>query len=300
MKIKKISGNAPGDPKTITYNVSTGDVKSSKQLAKNSCTAQEWQAYEYSFRGLNGKTITSDATVKITIAADTSGGGCVTPDTLVTLANGTQKRIDQVTNDDMLLVWNFYTGEYTAVPASIIMNHGYDNVTVTTLNFADGTSIKTIGGHGFFDAATNKFVLIDESNVAEYIGHAFIKQDGNGYTTTELVSYSIDEQETEVWSILTSEYYNCVLEGMWTVTAAEVENSPEWLMPYEIAQDMKYDEAKMQADIEQYGLYTYEDFAEYCTYDQFVAFGLANFKVSVGKGYITFDEILYLLSIHVG
>ena len=297
--LAKPTSNSPGNPKSITYDYGTGTVKSSNALARKSCTDASWAVSSYSFTGKNGKTVTANG-VTFSIEANTSGGGCVTPDTLVTLANGTQKRIDQVTNDDMLLVWNFYTGEYTAVPASIIMNHGYANVTVTTLNFADGTSIKTIGGHGFFDAATNKFVLIDESNVAEYIGHAFIKQDGDGYTTTELVSYSIDEQETEVWSILTSEYYNCVLEGMWTVTAAEVENSPEWLMPYEIAQDMKYDEAKMQADIEQYGLYTYEDFAEYCTYDQFVAFGLANFKVSVGKGYITFDEILYLLSIHVG
>ena len=63
---------------------------------------------------------------------------------------------------------------------------------------------------------------------------------------------------------------------------------------------MKYDEAKMNADIETYGLYTYDDFAEYCTYEQFVALSLENFKVSVGKGYITWEEILYLISIHIG
>ena len=71
-------------------------------------------------------------------------------------------------------------------------------------------------------------------------------------------------------------------------------------MPFEIGEDMKYDEEKMQADIEKYGLYTYEDFAEYCTYEQFIALGLANFKVSVAKGYITWEEIEYLLDIHIG
>ena len=234
-------------------------------------------------------------------SGSSSGGSspCVTPDTLVTLADGTQKRIDQVTYTDKLLVWNFYTGKYDIASASILMNHGASTVNVTTLYFADGTSINTINGHGFFDVATNEFVLIDEFNVADYIGHSFVKQNGDGYSTTELVSYNVEEQYTEVWSILTAEHYNCMLEGMWTVTAAEVENSPEWLMPYEIGEDMKYDEASMEADIDEYGLYTYEDFAEYMTYEQFKALGLDNFKVSVGKGYITWDEILYLISIHI-
>ena len=232
-------------------------------------------------------------------AAKQTYKSCVTGDTLVTLADGTQKRIDEVTYADQLLVWNFYTGKYDVSSASILMNHGASDVNVTTLRFSDGTSINTINGHGFFDVATNEFVLIDEFNAADYVGHSFVRQDSNGYSTVELVSYSVEKQYTEVWSILTSEYYNCVLEGMWTVTAAEVDNSPEWLMPYVIGEDMKYDEAMMQADIAEYGLYTYEDFKDHCTYEQFVALGLENFKVSVGKGYITWDEILYLMNLHI-
>lgn len=226
--------------------------------------------------------------------------GCVTGDTLVTLADGTQKEIQYVTYEDQLLVWNFYTGEYDAVPASIVMNHGYDNYTVVTLNFSDGTTVKTINGHGFFDVAENKYVIIDASNVADYVGHEFVKVNGDGYETVILESFNISEQYTESWSILTAVQYNCILENMWTLTPAEVEGSTEYLMPYEIGDNMKYDEAKMKADIEKYGLYTYEDFADYCTYEQFVALGLANFKVSVGKGYITWGEIEYLISIHIG
>jgi hypothetical protein len=118
-------------------------------------------------------------------------------------------------------------------------------------------------------------------------------------TTTTLVSYSVEEKYTESWSILTAVHYNAILNDMWTLTAAEVENSPEWLMPYEIGEDMKYDAEKMKADIEKYGLYTYEDFADLCAYEQFVGFGLENFKVSVGKGAITWEEILYLISLHI-
>ena len=55
----------------------------------------------------------------------------------------------------------------------------------------------------------------------------------------------------------------------------------------------------MQKDIEAYGLYSYEDFKVYCSYEVFVALGLENFKVSVAKGYITWDEIIYLINLHV-
>ena len=233
----------------------------------------------------------------VTITAE-SEDMCVTPDTLVTLADGTEKRINSVEPTDMLLVWNFYTGKYDAAPASIIMNHGYDTVEILTLVFADGTRINTINGHGFFDAEANEFVIIGTENVSDLVGKSFIKQDVNGYTTVKLIGYETETRYTEVWSLLTADHYNCILEGLWSVTEAEVLNSPTYLMPYEIGADMKYDEAKMKADIETYGLYTYDDFSEYCSYEAFVAFGLENFKVAVGKGYITFDEIIYLISLH--
>lgn len=234
------------------------------------------------------------------IGDSSGGGGCVTPDTLVTLADGTKKEIQHVTYEDQLLVWNYYTGKYDVVPASIVMNHGYDHYKIVTLNFADGTTVNTINGHGFFDANERKYVILSDNNAADYIGHDFVKVDGDGYTTTKLVSYSVKTEYTESWSILTAGHYNCILEDMWTVTPAEVEGSPDYLMPFVVCADMKYDAAKMQADIAKYGLYTYADFAQYMTEEQFNALGLSTWKVAVGKGYITWEDILYLISIHIG
>ena len=234
----------------------------------------------------------------VKITASSKDPSCVTPETLITLADGTQKEIQYVTYEDKILVWNFYTGTYDIASASIIMNHGYDTVDVLTLYFEDGTSINTINGHGFFSVESNSFVIVNKENVTDFVGHSFIKLDGNGYASTKLVDYSVNTKYTEIWSILTAEHYNCILENMWTVTEAEIPNSPNYLMPYKIGDGMKYDEASMQADIEKYGLYTYEDFKNYCSYEAFVALGLENFKVSVAKGYITWDEIIFLLSIH--
>ena len=146
---------------------------------------------------------------------------CVTPDTLVTLADGTQKEIQYVTYNDQLLIWNFYEGRYDVMPASIVMNHGYGKHTVVALNFADGTTINTINGHGFFDAETRQYVILGEDNAADYIGYSFVKADGDGYATAELISYSVETRHTESWSILTAGHYNCILEGMWTLTPAK-------------------------------------------------------------------------------
>lgn len=224
------------------------------------------------------------------------GGGCVTPDTLVTLSDGTQKRISETTYEDLFLVWDFYKGEYTTAPASIVMNHGYDEYTIVALDFSDGTTVKTINGHGFYHDATNRFVILGEYNANDYIGHSFLKQDG---TSVVLENVTISTEYTESWSILTAAHYNCIMADMLTITPAEVDGSSDFLMPYAVNDDMKYDAEAMQADIETYGLYTYTDFADYCTFEMFDALGLENFKVSVGKGYITWDEIMYLLSIHL-
>ena len=186
------------------------------------------------------------------------------------------------------------------MPASIVMNHGYGKHTVVALHFADGTTVNTINGHGFFDAENREYVILGESTAADYVGHSFVKADSDGYKTTELIGYEVKTEYTESWSILTSGHYNCILEGMWTLTPAEIPGSPDYLMPFEIGADMKYDAEKLQADIEKYGLYTYEDFASLMTREQFDALGLSTWKVAVGKGYIAWEDILQLVEIHIG
>ena len=291
-----VTGVTSGDKVAVGDTVSV--TVSFSQSKNKSFTVKDASGTTLLSKSANGTYTFTMPASDVTISASSESNTCVTPDTLVTLADGTQKRIDEVQPTDMLLVWNFYEGKYDVAPASILMNHGYDTVKVLTLEFADGTKIGTINGHGFFDEASNEFVIINTENVADFVGHNFVKVDGDGYTTTELVGYSVEERYTEVWSILTVRYYNCILEGLWSVTEAEVSNSPTYLMPFVVGEDMKYDSELMQADIEKYGLYTYEDFAMYCTEEQFEALGLDIFKVAVGKGYITYDQIVFLLQIH--
>lgn len=234
-----------------------------------------------------------DSNVTISASSEKS---CVTGDTLVTLADGSMKRIDQITYEDQLLVWNFFTGDYDAVPSAIIFYHGDDLYRVLNLHFEDGTTVKVINNHGFFDVEANKFVFIEEANVNEYIGHSFVKMDGDDRTAVKLTGYSITEEYTGCYSIQTAVHINFMTEGMFSETTPPYDG---WFEYFEIGEDMKYDEAQMQADLELYGQYDYSDFAAYATYEQFIAFNGPYLKVLVGRGVLTFEELLQLVATYV-
>ncbi len=220
--------------------------------------------------------------------------GCFTDGTRITLADGTQKNVEDVTYEDELLVWDFFRGEYTAAKPSLILNYGTDSYRVMNLQFDDGTVLRLITHHDLFDIAANDYVYIDESTVGSYIGHSFVKTaaDGNGNyvnTTARLTGCEITEETVGCYSILTAQHNNCVANGLLTVTAPPQEH---WYDYFEIGGNMKYDEAKMQADIEKYGLYDYSVVSDYLTYDQYIAFNVPYLKVLEGKGYIEFEDIL--------
>lgn len=225
-----------------------------------------------------------------------SSGGtspCVTPDTLVTLADGTQKRIDQVTYSDTLLAWDFFKGEYAAVPAAIVFDHGYDYNTVIKLNLSDGTAVKVVNLHQFFDADLKKFVSIDANSVADYVGHEFVKQGGSGYKMVTLESYDVSEEYVEAWGIISAAHYNILVEGM--ISTDFMVEDYDLFNYFEVGRNMKFNKWKMRADIAKYGLYSYEDFADYLTYEQFNAFNVQYFKIPVGQGKYTYEGILALI-----
>ena len=62
---------------------------------------------------------------------------------------------------------------------------------------------------------------------------------------------------------------------------------------------MKYDEEAKARDIETYGLYTYEEFSDWLTEAQFYAFNGPYFKVLVGRGVLTYEDILEIIRVNL-
>ena len=222
--------------------------------------------------------------------------GCFTPDTLITLADGTQKRVDQLGFDDKILAWDFFAGTYVAQDISLLVNHGESLYKVANLQLSDGTVLRLIADHGVFDYDLNKYVYITVDNMHEYIGHRFVQYAAGGsYNVVTLTDAFETEEYTSAWSVSSAGTSNAFASGMLTV--APPEDFYNWI---EMGDKLMYNVEKFQQDVETYGLYTYEDFQDYVTYEQFVAWNGAYLKIAVEKGYFTFEYILELIDLYKG
>ncbi len=241
-------------------------------------------------------SFTSKPTVTINATA-TKYDSCLVEGTLITLANGSQKAIENLTYEDELLVFNHLTGKIEAGQISFIDHADQESslYKIVNLQFSDGSKLRIVSEHGLFDLTENKYVYISMDNMLNYIGHTFYATSYNG---VEFVQYEvvltnayITEEIVKIYSPVTVPHTNCFAESLLTVTP--MPNGVRGFMNiFDFDDELKYDETTMKLDIETYGLYTYEDFAEYLTLEEFENSMLKYLKVSVGKGYLTYEDIV--------
>ena len=243
---------------------------------------------QYNYSDLSGSgTLTK-------LSGSSSGGGCVTPDTLITLADGTQIRMDEVVGDELFLVWNMETGTFDVAQLMFMDVEYEDEVEVVYLTFSDGTEVKVIYEHGFWDYDLNRYVYLD-TNAADYIGHTFAKQNGDKLEKVQLVDVVIKTEVTTAWSPVTVGHLCYFVNGMLSMPGGVgglfniFEVDPE---------TMTYDYEQMEKDIETYGLFTYEELNEICplSEDMFYAANGAYLKISIGKGNLTIEELKYMIN----
>lgn len=231
----------------------------------------------------------SHYTIKASSKASTP---CITSDTLITLADGSQIRVDQVQVGDNLLVLNHLTGKLESIPASFLVRHQETDIyqEVTKLLFSNGTYIKIIGDHTFYDATLCKYITINKDSIVNYIGHNFIYTDSKSLIEVELKSVESYFEYTQSWSIGSYQTVTSFANGILHCSAY----MDPFLNVFDIDKDtLMY--INVLEDIEKYGLYTYDDFKDYFAIEEFELLNVQYFKISVGKGYITWDELLVLI-----
>ena len=244
----------------------------------------------------NGKTeygfIMPDADVTLTVYSNQDG--CFTPDTFITLADGSMIPVKELCVGDEVLVFDHVTGEISTSPVAYISIDKAEKWETISLMFEGGVTVDVIYEHGFFDLTTGGYVMINAENVSEYVGHTFAGMagaDGGTLGALKLVSYEFGEAGSEAYSVVTAKDLNHFANGMLVFT----DGIDGLYNIFEYGEGMKYDEEAMAADIERYGLYTYEDWSDYITYEQFLAYNVQYLKVSVGKGLITEEGIIALI-----
>ena len=242
----------------------------------------------YTPMGTSNRTVT---------ATGSTGGGCVTPETLITLADGSQVMVKDLTGNELLLTWNHATGKFEATKIAYIVSH--DSVDtehlVTTLYFKDGKQVEIIAEHVFFDTTIGRYVTLTAENVGEYIGHSFSMLENDGLSVTKLVKAESEVRMTRAYEVVTYQTLTCFTNGVLSCSGyIEV-----LLNMFEInSETMCYDSERIAEDIATYGLYTYEDFADLVPEEVYEMYNAKYLKIAVGKGLITWEGIEALIDFY--
>ena len=217
---------------------------------------------------------------------------CIAAGTLITLADGTRKAVEDLTGDEMLLVWNMETGTYDAAPILFIDSDPIGHYEVIELSFSDGTSVDVIYEHGFWDFDLNRYVYLDK-DAGQYIGHRFNKQTDGGYTEVILTDVEVSVEVTMAYSPVTYGHLCYYVNGMLSMPGGIT----GLFNIFDVdGETMTIDEEAYAADVAEYGMYTYEEFDELYPIPEsaFEALNGRYLKVAIGKGIITPERIGYL------
>ena len=136
---------------------------------------------------------------------------CFVEGTDITLADMSKKKIENITYDDELLVWNFDNGCFAnAKPLWIMKAQRTEEYNL--IKFEDGTDLKTVIDHRIFNIDKQKFTYtMNEEDTP--IGTRVFKDDG---TTTEIIEKSIVKETANYYNIITDYHMNLFANGILT------------------------------------------------------------------------------------
>ena len=272
-----------------TFYNSTSNLSTDAQLVQSKTYTSTLVNDSYYWIGDMGSTTVTE------VHGEPQEKSCLIEGTLITLADGTKKKVEDITSNDILLVFNHETGRYDF--ARVIFNDSemYQLFTIINLKFSNGKIIKVISEHGFFDLDLMKYVYITENNYKDYVGHRFYSAecDGTIYKENEVILEDayITTEMTRCYSPVTEYHLNYFVEDLLSMPGGI-----EGLFNiFDYDSTLKYDEEKMNSDIEKYGLFSYEDFKDLVPYEIYCLFPTKYFKVAIAKNLLTMEQIQYYI-----
>ena len=160
------------------------------------------RAYVVDSRGYTSYAVVNDMW-------DIPYGPCLVAGTLMSLSNGTQKKIEDITYDDVLIVWNFDLGELSeARPLWVKRKQTAGQYTL--VKFSDGTELKTVGHH-IFNKQAGEFtkIILDDTPV----GTITVNEQGQEIT---IVSKELVKDTVDYYNIWTRYHLNAYANGVLT------------------------------------------------------------------------------------
>ena len=196
-----------------------------------------------------------------------------------------QKAVEELEIGDIICTFDHETGEVSSAPVCFIWE-SKNVANAFTLTFEGDVDVTVIEEHGFYDQEEQKYVFINYQNAEEYIGDHFYNADmGNWLALKSCVALN---DRVDAYAIITSGHLNHMSNGMLSMCDGSVKMLANI---FEYDDQMKFDEAKKQADIEAYGLMPKEKILELEGFieSDYEDYNLQYLNVAIGKGLITWE-----------
>jgi len=217
---------------------------------------------------------------------------CITSDTLITMSNGTSEKVQNINIGDLVKTWDFETGTFSIKPVIYIEKSEpmlYQRINV---EFDDGTFFGIIGQHTLFDMNARNYFVIEVSTINKSIGKTVMAIDDNGNLSSKVITnIDVYEEYGSVYEIVTAYDMNFISNGVVSAEGMIIKQTF-----FDLDENYKYDQELKEKDIESYGLFTYEEFSDVLTLEQFELLNGKYFKVGLGKGYYSLDFIYYMIN----
>lgn len=193
---------------------------------------------------------------------------------------------------DSIMTYDHTTGELVESVVAY-MYYAFSEVCVMDIDFTNGVVLRFVNnGHGLYDLTADEYVLITPENISDYVGHEFAYINENLEVESIVLSgYTISFELIERYDVVSANNLNHIANGMLACsdTLVGFANTFEFNM-------LAYDIEQMERDIATYGLYYYDEWSQYVTLEEFVAFNGQYFKIAIAKGLMTEDELFDLIN----
>ncbi len=231
---------------------------------------------DYTYDSSSGKITINKITGDVTITASATSF-CLVKGTKISLANGETKNIEDITYNDLLLVWNYETGSYT-YEYPIWIENSKTAVFYQKTTFSDGTVLKTVGKHGVFSKDINAFVSVNDSDNFK-IGTKVAKLDENNKIKyVEVVNIEIVNEEVEYYHVVSTRYYNIFANNILTTDGTVILSNL-----YEFGDSINW----INRDYDKLSLYDYSLFSDIMPFYMFKGLRVEEGKVL--ENYLDFN-----------
>ena len=166
---------------------------------------------------------------------------CFIAGTLITLSNGTTKKVEDITYDDELLVWDFFNGCFTSAKPRWLKVKQTSPV-YNKFTFSNGATLGLVGEggtQGYHRIYNKQAGLFTHTGVPETpIGTITFAEDRS---EPVLINQELVNEDVDYYNIITDKYFNLFANGI--LTSCKCSNM------YRI-EDMKYVGERLMSDEE--------------------------------------------------